>query len=134
MSASFSANFFVSELTELSDNAKDPNQVHKGAGETVVEQGEKGSFMFYIERGTAQVVFNGEVLETASVGDIVGEMALIDNDLRSASIIAETDCQLIPISKWRFLHLFRKHPEFSLHVMQVMNRRLRKMNERVTAS
>ena len=61
-------------------------------------------------------------------------MALIDSDPRSASIIAETDCQLIPISKWRFLHLVRKHLEFSLHVMQVMNRRLRKMNERIAAS
>jgi CRP/FNR family transcriptional regulator, cyclic AMP receptor protein len=134
MSAGFSAPFFVSELTELTDNAKDPNQVRKGAGETIVEQGEKGSFMFYIEKGTAQVVFNGAVLEVASSGDIVGEMALIDSDPRSASIIAETDCHLIPISKWRFLHLVRKHPEFSLHVMQVMNRRLRKMNERIAAS
>lgn len=134
MSAGFSAPFFVSELTELTDNAKDPNQVRKGAGETIVEQGEKGSFMFYIEQGTAQVVFNDAVLEVASTGDIVGEMALIDSDPRSASIIAETDCQLIPISKWRFLHLVRKHPEFSLHVMQVMNRRLRKMNERIAAS
>ncbi len=131
MESKFSSNFFLNELEELSTNAKDPTIVRKRAGESVVEQGEKGNFMFIVESGTAQIKYQDQVLESASAGDIIGEMALIDSAPRSASVIAESDCTLIPISKWRFLHLVRKDPEFSLHVMQVMNRRLRKMNERI---
>lgn len=131
MSNPFSSRFFMDELRDLSNDAKEPMSVEKAAGELIVERGKKGRFMFVIDAGTVKILFKDRVLERASKGDIVGEMALIDDVPRSASIIAETDCRLIPISKWRFLHLVRKDPKFSLHVMKVMNRRLRRMNERM---
>lgn len=121
----------MNEFRELAEAAQDPRFIEKKAGQTIVEQGEKGNFMFVVEKGTARIMADGVVLEEAGSGDIVGEMALIDNAPRSARIVAGTDCRLIPISKWRFLHLVRKDPAFSIHVMQVMNRRLREMNQRL---
>jgi CRP-like cAMP-binding protein len=65
----------------------------------------------------------------------VGELALIDNDRRSASVIAKSDCQCIVINRHDFLELGDREPSIGLHITRAIARqvslRLRKTNEDV---
>jgi CRP-like cAMP-binding protein len=57
-------------------------------------------------------------------------MALIDHAARSATAIAKTDCEVVPVDERRFLFLVQEHPLFAQHVMRVMANRLRRMSNR----
>lgn len=61
-------------------------------------------------------------------GEIFGEMALIDNEPRSATIVAETDCVLVPVSEAQFLFMTSEAPYFGLSLMRVLVERLRAAN------
>ena len=56
-------------------------------------------------------------------------MALIDNEPRSATAIAVTDTELVPVSEKQFLFLVSQTPHFALNVMRVLAERLRKINK-----
>jgi CRP-like cAMP-binding protein len=87
------------------------------------------------------VVLDGEVeihaagQETVGCpGTIFGEMALIDDAPRSATVIAKTDCRLLELDRKRFESLVSETPYFALEVMHVMADRLRKTNARVASA
>jgi CRP/FNR family transcriptional regulator, cyclic AMP receptor protein len=63
-----------------------------------------------------------------TAGGILGEMALISDDARSATARAIGECVVIPIDQKRFLFLVQQTPFFALKVMRVMCNRLRAMN------
>ena len=72
-----------------------------------------------------------ESYETLKPGGIVGEMAIVDqSSRRSASVIAGTHAELLKIDRKRFQDLVATNPDFSIEVMQVIERRLRVMNRR----
>ena len=73
------------------------------------------------------------VLEQAGPGYIVGELALVDNSPRSATVTAVTDCEVIPIDRRGFTFMIQNTPFFALHVMGVLADRLRGMNVRPLA-
>ena len=60
---------------------------------------------------------------------IFGEMALIDSEPRSATAIAITDVELVPVSEKQFLFLVSQTPYFGLKVMRVLAQRLRATNK-----
>jgi CRP/FNR family cyclic AMP-dependent transcriptional regulator len=95
------------------------------AGQVLFKEGEKGNFMYILMSGTADIIVNNRVLETANAGSIVGEMAIIDDDTRSATVMAKTDCKFLPIERERFTFLVQQKPEFALHVMKMLTHRLR---------
>ncbi len=87
--------------------------------------------MYVVITGNLEIQVHGHVMETAVPGDIVGEMALIDNGTRSAAAIARTDVTLMPIDQKRFTFLVQETPYFALQVMKVLADRLEKMNKMV---
>jgi len=78
-----------------------------------------------ILEGQVDIQASGKVLETIHSGGIFGELALVDNEPRSAEAVAKTDCKLVPINKKRFGFLVTETPFFALEVMKVMANRLR---------
>ena len=100
------------------------------AGQPVFLAGDTGRVMFVLIEGQADVVVGGEVVESAGRGAIIGEMALIDSEPRSATVVARTDCRLLPIGVERFDALIQKTPDFARQVMKVMADRIRSMNKR----
>jgi CRP-like cAMP-binding protein len=99
------------------------------AGEQICVEGEYGDEMYVVQSGTVQVLMSGKQMETVGEGGIVGEMGLISDQPRSATVIADTDCTLVPIDTKRFTFLVQQTPHFALQVMQIMADRLRLMNE-----
>jgi len=99
------------------------------AGRALFKEGERGNFMYVLMSGTADIIVHDRVIETAKAGDIVGEMAIIDDSPRSATVMAKSDCKFLPIERQRFIFLIQQKPEFAMHVIQVMVNRLRRTDE-----
>jgi CRP/FNR family cyclic AMP-dependent transcriptional regulator len=94
-------------------------------GETIFEEGQFGDKMYIIQEGTVEIYAHGKLVETAQTGTAIGEMALIDNEPRSASAIAKTEARLVPIDQKRFIYMVQETPNFALAVMHIMAQRLR---------
>lgn len=95
-------------------------------GDTVFSQGEPGEKLYVVRSGQVEVQCNGMTVDTLGEGSILGEMALIDSSARSATAIARTECELIPVDERRFTFLVQQTPFFAIHVMRVLTERLRK--------
>jgi len=61
-------------------------------------------------------------------------LALIDDTPRSATVIARTDCQLVPVDRRRFQYMVSETPNFGLAVMKVLADRLRKTSARIPSN
>lgn len=82
------------------------------AGETIVEQGDAGASMFILERGEASVRLAGTEGEVARLRDgaVFGEMSLLTGDARSATVVAERDCELVEVSAEAFREVVLADP------------------------
>lgn len=100
------------------------------AGLPLFNEGESGKNMYVLLAGTVAICVGGEVVEVAGPGSLLGEMALIDSAVRSATVITRSDCRVLSINSSQFDLLVRESPEFARHVMEVMADRLRHMNQR----
>jgi CRP/FNR family transcriptional regulator, cyclic AMP receptor protein len=98
------------------------------AGETIFRAGDVADEAFVVQSGTVEIRIGGRVAETVSEHGIFGEMALIDEEPRSATVVAVTDVKLVPVGQKQFLFLVRETPYFALNVMRVLARRLRAAN------
>lgn len=102
-------------------------------GQVLFRKGDVGRHMYVVKSGEVQVVDGTHVFETVSAGGILGEMALISEDTRSATVRAISTSVVVPVDEKRFLFLVQQTPYFAFGVMRVMSDRLRMMNDRVTS-
>jgi CRP/FNR family cyclic AMP-dependent transcriptional regulator len=80
--------------------------------------------------GEVEIRTDGEVVEVARPGSLVGELALIEEGPRSTSVVALTEIVVVPIDRERFLFLVQQTPFFALEVMKILAERLRRRNRR----
>ena len=73
----------------------------------MVKEGEKGGAFFFIVEGTAQVKQGKKVINNLKRGDYFGEISLIDEKPRTASVIAEKDMTILVINKRSFDHMLK---------------------------
>ncbi len=99
------------------------------AGEIIFKEGDEADQLFVIKSGQIEIQLGNRTLAELSANSIFGEMALIDDAPRSATAIAKTDVELVPISEKQFLFLVSQTPFFALKVMRVLARRLRATNK-----
>ncbi len=96
------------------------------AGATIFAQGDApAGKMFVLQEGSVDIVIDGKRCDTLGPGMLFGEMGLIDNNPRSATAVAKTNCRILPIDQQRFLFLIQNTPVFALDVMRAMANRLR---------
>ena len=95
------------------------------AGEIIFSEGDEAHQLFVIKSGEVSIRSGNRTLAELSANTIFGEMALIDDAPRSATAVAKTDVELVPISEKQFLFLVSQTPYFALKVMRVLARRLR---------
>ncbi|MCC6627161.1 MAG: cyclic nucleotide-binding domain-containing protein [Chloroflexi bacterium] len=94
------------------------------AGATIMRQGEPGSSAYVVVDGVADVLVGETRVATVGPGGIVGEMAVLTGQPRSATVIARTKCWLAPIDSEQFADLVQHNPHFSLQVMTQMSERM----------
>jgi CRP/FNR family cyclic AMP-dependent transcriptional regulator len=100
------------------------------AGQTVAEEGSGGVGFFVIADGTAKVVVHGEDRAKLGPGDYFGEIALIDEGARSATIVAETDLRCYGLTSWEFRPLVEMNASIAWKLLQAMAKKLRAAEQR----
>jgi CRP-like cAMP-binding protein len=94
-------------------------------GKVLVEEGRIGLEFFLIVDGTAVVTRNGRKVATVGPGDYFGELALLDRRPRSASVVSETEMDLLVLSQRQFNGLLESVPTISRKMLAAMANRLR---------
>ena len=94
-------------------------------GDTITEQGQSGVGFFVIEEGNATVSIRGEIVRTLGPGDWFGEISLIDDGPRSATIVAGTDLRCQGMTAWEFRPFVQGHPEVAWPLLETLAARLR---------
>jgi hypothetical protein len=95
------------------------------AGETVTKEGSHAAAFFVIESGTATVTVRGEFRRTMGPGDFFGEIALIDEGSRTATVTADTELVCQGLTLWDFRPLVQQNPAVAWTLLQTLARRLR---------
>ena len=86
-------------------------------GTPLVEEGEEGDAFFVILEGTASVIREGKALTDVGPGASFGELALLDGEPRSASVIATGDVSVAVLGVRMFRTLLREFPEMAIQLM-----------------
>lgn len=95
------------------------------AGETVVKEGADGATFYVIESGEATVSVGGKELARLGGGDFFGEIALLDEDVRSASIVADTELSCFGLTYWEFRPLVLENGAIGWKLAHSLARKLR---------
>ena len=95
------------------------------AGETVVKEGADGAAFFLIVSGEASVTVRGVQRAGLGPGDHFGEIALIDEGVRSASITATTDLDCFGLTLWEFKPLVVENGAIGWKLLQSLSKKLR---------
>jgi CRP/FNR family cyclic AMP-dependent transcriptional regulator len=92
------------------------------AGETVTAEGSSGVGFFVIESGNAKVTIGGEDRRRLGPGDYFGEVALLNESARTATITAESDLKCYGLTSWEFRPLVETQPSIAWKLLQAMSK------------
>ena len=101
------------------------------AGETIIREGGVANEMYLVRKGRAEIRVKDQPVEEVGPGGIFGEMALIDQSPRSATVVAREDTEIIAVNERLFVILVQDAPYFALDVMRTLVERIRAMNRRI---
>jgi len=96
-------------------------------GHVITGEGQPGVGFFVIVEGSANVSVGGEQRTTLGPGSAFGEMALIDQGPRSATVIASTDLRCVALSAWEFKPFVEEHPTVAWALLEALAKRIRTM-------
>jgi len=109
----------------LSQIAQIAEEVGVDRGTRVFEEGEPGDSLYLIVRGSVRVHKGEREVAVLGKGECFGEMAILDNEPRSASITALEDVQLLRIWSDDFYEMLADRVEIARGIFKVLTRRLR---------
>jgi CRP/FNR family transcriptional regulator, cyclic AMP receptor protein len=110
---------------ELKQVAQSMKERTFDAGATVTEEGKGGIGFFVIDDGTAKVSIGGTDVRTFGPGDYFGEIALVADMDRTATITAETDLHCYGMTSWDFRPLVENNASIAWKMLQVLAQRLK---------
>jgi CRP-like cAMP-binding protein len=105
-------------------------------GEIILRQGEEGIGLFIIKKGKVKVsktLASGKTIDIAvhSDGEYFGELAMLDNKPRTATVTAIEDTEVYIMTYWEFKALLESKPEIALSLLPVLVERFRETNEQL---
>ena len=113
----------LSDLTEIAQYSK---------GTLIIKEGEIGDRAYILVSGKVKIFKENAQAETilkiAGIGEVFGEIALIDGLPRSASVVAEEDAIIFFLTKKNFLYFIKKNPEVALGLLEKMILKIREKN------
>jgi len=99
-------------------------------GQTIASEGQTGIGFFVIAEGSAKVTQGDEERATLGPGDYFGEIALIDDGTRTASVTADSDLKVYGLTSWEFRPLVETNASIAWKLLQTMAKRLREAEGR----
>lgn len=105
-------------------------------GNVILMQGDPGDALFLIAAGQVKVVLIGDdgrevILSVLGPGSFFGEMALLDNDPRSAHVVAMEDSTLLQLRREDFQTRLRSSPDVAIALLRELTRRLRRADDTI---
>jgi len=101
-------------------------------GENIITEGEIGDCMYIIQQGTADVIRmeDGEptIIDTMQTGELFGEMAIVENTVRSSTVRARGTVRAITIDRKTFMRRIQEDPSLAMSVLEVLCHRVRNLD------
>lgn len=109
------------ELTEVAMRTED---LDFPAGKVLCREGETGSEFYVVMEGEAEVTRSGQKIATHTAGGFFGEVSLVEDVPRTATVTATTPLRCFVLTRGRFLHVLDEFPEVERKVMRALAKRL----------
>ena len=121
---------------ERSELAEKLEVVRFSAGEAIFNYGDPGDTFFVVNSGEVEVFFKNDtgeriVLEIAERGDFFGELSLLDQGTRSASVVAKTDAETLRLNRGHLEIFLQAYPHAAMDLLAAVARRQRETVERL---
>ena len=100
------------------------DELDLGAGATLIREGERGREFIVIVDGSVDVTRKGKTLRTLGSGDFIGEIALVADVPRTATVTASSPVRLLVITDRAFKSLLERTPSMATKVLQSLGERL----------
>lgn len=117
---------------ELSKIASLADEIEVDKGTVLTKEGLPGRECFVVSEGKAKATLRGKKLASYGTGDVFGEMSLLDNEPRSATITAESDMVLFVVDSRSFWGLCEEAPSVTRKIMKAIAQRLRRVEKAPT--
>ncbi|MFZ5950249.1 MAG: cyclic nucleotide-binding domain-containing protein [Candidatus Rifleibacteriota bacterium] len=102
-------------------------------GDIIFHEGEFCNYLYYIVRGSFEVLVEGTPVSVLTPDDIfIGEMSFLLNNKRSATVRATSEASLIKISKKDFVEGIREKPHYSLFLSKLLAKRIERLNHMIS--
>jgi CRP-like cAMP-binding protein len=105
-------------------------------GESIVRQGDYGDCMYVIQEGQVEIIRelddNRVRLAVRQKGDFFGEMAIFEQEVRSATVRSLGKARVLSIDKKNFLRRIHEDPSLAYRIVQTMSRRIRELSVEVS--
>ena len=118
----------------LASVARIVEEVDLAAGETLFREGDPGDCLYIVVEGELRVSSRDQTLVLLGPSKIVGELALLDPEPRSASVAASRDTLLFRIDKEPFDEVMADRPEIALGIIRSLARRIRQLGRTVAGA
>jgi CRP-like cAMP-binding protein len=114
---------------ELAELARVTEDLEVPAGDVLCNEGDTGREFFVIVEGEADVTSNGKSVAARGSGDFVGEIALLEDTNRTATVTAKTPLRVLVLRRADFRRLVREDPNVERKVMQALARRVVQLSQ-----
>ncbi|MEJ2586326.1 MAG: cyclic nucleotide-binding domain-containing protein [Deltaproteobacteria bacterium] len=110
--------------------AKSVKRQHYDKGDLVIMEGARDARLFIMVSGEVEVIKNlglesEKSLRTLRPNSYFGEMALIDDYVRTASVVARKETEVLWLDQWNIREEIKKYPNIAIELMQSLGRRIR---------
>ena len=129
--------FSMMKKGDLRRIAKGASRHYYTKGEVIMREGDRDGRLFVILSGRVKVIKNlgteGErVLQEFRANHFFGEMAVLDDHVRTASVTAEEDAEILSLDQWNLREALEKYPYIAIELLQTLARRVRAAEARIT--
>ena len=113
---------------DLEKIAKAGDEVRMPAGSLILDQGQTGREAFVVLDGTVVAKRNGKKIANLGRGAVVGELSLLDHGPRIATVICETDCELLLLDQRNFMGVLDEVPALAHKLLATLAGRIRDLD------
>jgi CRP-like cAMP-binding protein len=113
---------------DLGKIAKAADRINMVAGTTIITQGTAGKQAFVLLSGSATVKRNGKKIATVQAGAIVGELSLLDRGSRTATVVCDTDCELLVVDARHLFAVIDEVPAMAHKLLAALATRIRDLD------
>lgn len=120
----------VASLTDKETQAT-PGFQYFSPGDVIIHQGDRADYVFSLFEGEAEVLVDGVVVGHINEGEIIGALAVLTDQPRSATVRAKVRCAVVKVAKDQFAMLIRSNPSMIHSLLVDMARHIMRLNKQV---